>query len=268
MCLLVIQTNGQDTIPVRKKVYKLNYKVEVPATVGLYAINYYGFTLIRKKPTLEADQINSLDRNDVWIFDRRALMQTTSQRENAQEVSDWGLNISLFLPVLLFIDKDIRKSWFDIALLYLETQSINANLYTWAGPMLTRRIRPFVYYEDVTMDEKMEAGTTDSFFSGHVTWTAGASFFTAKVLSDYHPEWGAKRLWLYAAALVPPVFVGYHRYRALKHFPTDMMLGLTVGAAVGILNPHLHKIRGNKKNTISIAPFAGGYTGLAVRMKL
>lgn len=265
ICLLFITATAQDKKPERKKVYKLNYKVEIPVTAGLYAINYYGFTLLRKKPTLDIDQINSLDKYDVWVPDRRALNQTTSQRFNAQEVSDWALNISLFLPVLLFIDKDIRKSWFDIALLYLETQAINSNLYTWCGPMLTKRIRPFVYYDDIPMDERMESGTTDSFFSGHTSWTAGASFFMAKVLSDYHPEWGGKRWWLYAAALVPPVFVGYHRFRGLKHFPTDIMLGTAVGAAVGILTPHLHKIG---KNKISIAPFAGGYSGLAFRMKL
>ena len=264
--LLFLSSVAQEKKPERKKVYKLNYKVEIPVTVALFGINYYGFTRLRQKPSLDSIQINSLDKNNVWAFDRRALEQTTSQRANAQEVSDWGLNISLLLPALLFIDKDIRKSWFDIVLLYFETQAITSNLYTWAGPMFTKRIRPFVYYDDIPMDERMGTGTTDAFFSGHVAWTAGASFFTAKVLCDYHPEWGGKRWWIYAAALVPPVFVGYHRYRALKHFPTDMMVGLTVGAAVGILNPHLHKIRANKKNNISIAPFAGGYSGLAFRM--
>jgi membrane-associated phospholipid phosphatase len=252
---------------VRKKVYKLNYKFEIPVTAGLYGLNYYGFTLLRKKPALDSIQIVSLQKNNVWFYDRRALNQPIDQRFNAQEISDWGLNISLFLPVLLFIDKEIRRSWYDIALLYLETQAINANLYTWFGPMITKRNRPFVYYEDIPVSERMEKGTTDSFFSGHVSWTAGASFFMAKVLSDYHPEWGGKRWWLYAAALVPPVFVGYYRYRALKHFPTDMLVGGAIGAAVGILNPHLHKIKGGGSK-VSIAPVAGGFTGLALRMKL
>ena len=266
ICLVFIETNGQDSIPVRKKVYSLNYKFEIPLTAGLYAFNYYGFVQLRQKPTLDTFQIISLDKNDIWAFDRRAVLQSSSQRLQAQKISDWGMNISIFLPALLFLDPEIRESWFDITLLYLETQAINSNLYTWAGPMLTTRKRPFVYYNDVPFDEKSGTGTTDSFFSGHTSWTAGASFFMAKVLSDYHPELGAKKWLLFAAALIPPTFVGYYRYRGLKHFPTDIIFGTAVGAAVGVLNPHLHKIKKNNRNTISIAPFSGEYSGLAFRL--
>ncbi len=212
ICLVFIETNGQDSIPVRKKVYSLNYKFEIPLTAGLYAFNYYGFVQLRQKPTLDTFQIISLDKNDIWAFDRKAVLQSASQRFQSQKISDWGMNISIFMPVLLFLDPEIRESWFDIALLYFETQAINSNLYTWAGSMPTVRKRPFVYYDEVPFDEKLETGTTDSFFSGHSSWAAGASFFMAKVLSDYHPELGAKKWLLFAAALIPPAFVGYYRY--------------------------------------------------------
>jgi len=247
----------------------MNHKIEIPVTVGLFAINYYGFGQLKKKPSLSVDEINSSNKNDVWAFDRVALNQNYSEstRQNAITASDWGMNITIFAPILLFIDKDIRKDWLDISVLYLETQSINSNLYTWGGPMWTKRIRPFVYYDEIEMDEKLETGTTDAFFSGHTSWTAGASFFMAKVLSDYHPEWGRKKWWAFAAALVPPSFVGFYRYKGLKHFPTDVMFGTAVGAAVGILNPHFHKIRKNKKNSFSIAPYSGEYSGLAFKMK-
>ncbi len=264
--LIFITANGQDTIAESGKVYKLNYKIEIPVTVGLYAFNYYGFGQLRQKPSLGESQIAPLDKYDVWAFDRKALFQSSSQRFQAQTISDWGMNISIFMPALLFLDVEIRESWFDIALLYIETQAINSNLYTWGGPMYTTRVRPFVYYEEVPFDEKLETGTTDSFFSGHTSWTAGASFFMAKVISDYHPELGAKKWLLFAAALVPPLFVGYHRYRGLKHFPTDIMFGTAVGAAVGILNPYFHKVNKNKKNNISLIPYTGGYSGLAFRL--
>lgn len=267
-CFILINIYGQDSISEHEKVYHLNYKVDIPVTVGLIAANYYGFGVLGRKPNLNAYQINSLNKNDVWAFDRRALEQdySFSSREKALTASDWGMNITIFMPVLLFLDKKIRKDWNDIILLYVETLFIGSNMYVYTGPMITERIRPFVYYSEIPEEEKLENGATDSFFSGHTTLTATASFFLAKVITDYHPELGAKKWLLYAAALIPPTFVGYQRYKGLKHFPTDIVVGTAVGAAVGILIPHLHKI--NKKNkNISLVPYAGEYSGLAFKMK-
>lgn len=267
-CFILINIYGQDSISEHEKVYHLNYKVDIPVTVGLIAANYYGFGVLGRKPNLNAYQINSLNKNDVWAFDRRALEQdySFSSREKALTASDWGMNITIFMPALLFLDKKIRKDWNDIILLYVETLFIGSNMYVYTGPMITERIRPFVYYSEIPEEEKLENGATDSFFSGHTTLTATASFFLAKVITDYHPELGAKKWLLYAAALIPPTFVGYQRYKGLKHFPTDIVVGTAVGAAVGILIPHLHKI--NKKNkNISLVPYAGEYSGLAFKMK-
>ena len=88
----------------------------------------------------------------------------------------------------------------------------------------------------------------------------------AKVFSDYHPELGNKKFWLYGAALIPPVVVGALRVKAMKHFPTDIMAGLTVGAAIGILVPQLHKIKKNKN--LVFMPYTGAVNGLAIRYTL
>ena len=105
--LTIVNTYGQISKSEHEKVYRLNYKVEIPVTVGIFAINYYGLSLIRNKPALTPSQINSLDKNNVWAFDRRALNQNYSYtcREKALIISDWGMNISLALPILLLIDK-------------------------------------------------------------------------------------------------------------------------------------------------------------------
>jgi len=108
---------------------------------------------------------------------------------------------------------------------------------------------------------------TDSFFSGHVSLTASATFFMAKVFSDYHPQLGAKKWLLYTAALVPPALVGYGRYRGLMHFPSDILLGFTIGATVGILVPHLHKTAKEENSSLSVIPFTGEYTGLKVSLR-
>ena len=89
----------------------------------------------------------------------------------------------------------------------------------------------------------------------------------AKVYSDYHPELGKKKWWLFAAAAIPPAFVGYFRYRGLKHFPTDVMVGTAIGAVSGILTPHIHKKKKNKRTTISLSPYSGPYSGIVFRMR-
>ncbi len=266
ICLFIIESNAQVGKPEPEKVYKLNYKVEIPLTGGLFALNFLGFSQLSKKPTLDSLRIITLNKDDIWAFDRIVFNQSQPAPSSIYTISDIGLYTSYLLPALLFFDDEIRESWLDITLLYFETQAINLNIYVWGGPAFTERIRPIIYNEG-SWDYKLGNGTTDSFFSGHVSMAAGASFFMAKVYSDYHPELGPKKWLLYTGALIPPAFVGYCRYRGFMHFPTDILIGATVGATVGILGPHFHKIARKSNKNLSILPFTGKYNGLAISMK-
>ncbi|MFP4471131.1 MAG: phosphatase PAP2 family protein [Bacteroidales bacterium] len=250
--------------PGQQDVYSFNYKWEIPATVAGYALNFYGLDKLKNKDRLDTTAIMSLDRDKIWWFDRQATYQNPLSQDRSHTMSDVVLNISLLLPIALTFDKEIRADWAKLLFLYLETHALNANLYVWAGPMLNNRIRPFVYNPDVELDRKLEGGTRNAFFSGHTSWTATATFFMAKVYADYHPEIGSKKYWLYAAALIPPVTVGYFRYNAGKHFPTDIITGLAIGAGVGVLIPHLHKT-GNHKSW-SMMPYFGSCSGLSFTM--
>ena len=266
ICLFIIESNAQVGGAESGKVYQFNYKVEIPATAGMFALNFLGFSQLSKKPTLDSIYILTLDQEDIWAFDRRIFRQSSPAPNSIYTISDVGLWLSYVLPSLLFIDNEIRESWLDITLLYFETQAINLNLYVWGGPVFTERLRPIIY-NDGSWDYKLGKGTTDSFFRGHVSMTAGASFFMAKVYSDYHPELGAKKWWLYSAALIPPAIVGYCRYRGFMHFPTDIWLGAAVGATVGILGAHFHKITRKSNRDMAIVPFTGRYTGLAFSLE-
>jgi len=266
ICLFIIQTNAQDGSTSSGKVYHLNYKVELPLTGGLLALNFLGFSQLSKKPTLDSLYILTLDQEDIRAFDRRIFRQSSPAPSSIYTISDVGLWLSYVLPSLLFIDDEIRKDWLDITLLYFETQAINLNIYLWGGPVFTKRIRPTIYNEG-SWDYKLGSGTTDSFFSGHVSMTAGATFFMAKVYSDYHPELGSKKWWLYSAAIIPPAIVGYCRYRGFMHFSTDIILGAAVGTTVGILGPHFHKMSRRSNKNLSMVPFAGRYSGLVFSME-
>jgi len=243
-------------------VYKVNKKIEIPASLVLYALNPYGFSQIEKKTTLTPPEIAQLDANDICPFDRWATQQNVSSSQRAADISDFGLNTSIVLPFTLMLDRHIRKEWANFLVLYAEAHVINSTIYLVAAST-TNRIRPFVYSPDIALEPKTKNGTKNSFYSGHTSSTATSTFFMAKVYSDYHPELGNKKYWLFGAAAIPPAIVGYNRVKAMKHFPTDVITGFLVGTSVGILVPHLHKVRFGDGN-LSFMPFSGRATGVSV----
>ena len=262
---------SENTIPIANTVYQMNYKIEIPLTLGIFATNALGLYVLNDKTPLNSNQIASLNYKDIWFFDRIAIEQTydATYHKDTRATSDWLRNTSIFLPAILSLDKKIRKDIYNIIYLYLETQALGSSLYTFAGVTFIDRIRPFVYYPEVPLISKIEgAGTQNSFFSGHTSAAATASFFMAKVFLDYHPEMKSKKWLLYAGAIIPPASVGYYRYKALRHFPSDIIVGIIAGAAAGILVPELHKIKIGKKKNISVSPFMQNSIGLSLNIEM
>lgn len=257
----------QDTL-VTTNVYRFNRKIEIPVVLLHHSSNYYAFQVLKRKPVIQADQVATLDADKVWFFDRHAATQaySASTRENAIIASDWIMNIVVLLPFTLALDKPIQKDALDLMFLYFETHAVNLSL-SYAGPLLTNRARPFVYYPEIPLEEKLKMGSTDSFFSGHTSSTAAASFFMARIYTDYHPETKGKKGLFFAAALIPPAVVGYFRYKGLKHFPTDVLTGIAIGAASGILIPQLHKNKMLRKRNLALLPYVGNTNGLLVQLK-
>ncbi len=258
-----VTAQKEDTIT-HPKVYKMNYAWDIPITSVGFISNFLGLYSLRDKPSLTEEEISVLNRNDIWAFDRGATYFEPYEG-NAQVISDRTMQVSIVLPALLMFDPKIRKDWPDLLLLYLEAHAISANFYTWGGPRFTNRIRPYIYNPDVPLYKKLGSGTTDSFFSGHTSTTAVSTFFMAKVFCDYHPEFsGGKKFLIYLGAAIPPAITGFFRYHAGKHFPTDILSGMAVGALCGVLIPELHRIKHNDKVRVSVLPTSNGF-GLVCR---
>lgn len=129
-----------------------------------------------------------------------------------------------------------RRSGVTDGTLYAESLAL-----TWAltdlVKLAVRRPRPRTYGAS-----EGDEGTTDdslSFFSGHaaITSTVGA---TATYLAFSRGT--TPRSWAtLGGAVVLDFVVGYGRVRAGAHFPTDVFAGTLIGAAIGVLVPHLHR---------------------------
>ncbi|HRO41686.1 MAG TPA: phosphatase PAP2 family protein [Flavipsychrobacter sp.] len=229
--------------------YRMNYWFSAGLSVVATAANIYAIpNIIKAKPQLTDEEINSLNTKVFNGFDRWALEQDPSKRDINYRNSDYLLPAIIVSTGLLGFDKEIRKDWLRIFMMYYETHAITFSLYNFSffGPAFQNKLRPVVYYDYFTYDERRGGNNRNSLYSGHTATATAATFFAAKVFADYHPELGRKKYLLYGLASVPPLIEGYLRMKALAHFPTDIMVGFMIGATVGVVVPELHKFKDRK----------------------
>jgi membrane-associated phospholipid phosphatase len=225
--------------------YFVNYWVS-GSICGVGAVaNLLGISPVLNKEEVTRSEIQALNRGVINSIDSWALKQDPSNMEAFENYSDYTLGISIVLPFSLLFDKQIRRDWSDVLLMYLETMSITTNIYEWSflGPTFNHKFRPVTYYDQLTYDERKAGNNRNSFYSGHVASVAASTFFMVKVYSDYNPGIGDNKYLLYGAATIPPLILGYCRVKALKHFPSDNMVGVGVGVLVGIIVPELHRLQ-------------------------
>jgi membrane-associated phospholipid phosphatase len=259
-----------ETTPVRSArkmeradpVYRLKPAVDIPLTLATGGFSAWAFTKIYSKESSTLAEIAALNKEDINGFDRWG---ADVYSEKAATSSDYFFYGAMPMPILLMLDKDIRKDAAKIGFLYLETMSITGLLYTGAVYMKDR-YRPYTYNPNAPMDVRTGGGAKNSFFAGHVALVGTSTFFVAKVFGDYHPTSKLKPV-LYGIAVVATGGTGYLRHRGGKHFPSDIIIGTAVGTLSGILVPHFHKNKLIKNEALSITPFAGRSNGLSLTYK-
>ncbi|HEY0979074.1 MAG TPA: phosphatase PAP2 family protein [Flavobacteriales bacterium] len=235
-------------------VYRVNGWVDGPLIAAGTAAFITGMKAQNARPALNGEEVLGLGSFSVPGLDRAALRIDPSGQERAMHISDRVMYGTLAAPALLLLDGRVRKEWLGVYTLYFETAAITSGMQAWSC-VSAGRYRPITYIESATLEQRVDQRNTNSFYSGHTANTAMASFFMAQVLSDMHPELGAKRWLLYGAAAVPPAVVGYYRIQAGKHFPTDVLTGALMGAATGVMVPWLHK-RAPWKGHVELVPLA------------
>ncbi len=250
-----VAQESNESVNKDRKVYIINKPVDYSITVGGIVANYFGVRRVLDKPKLTEAELLTLDPNDIPRIDRYALDFSPEEARDADALSDVIFQAGFVVPAILLFDDEIRKDGWDIGLMYLEAHAVAGVLYAWGAAGNIDRYRPVVYKTNEPLSERLRSGTRSSFYSGHTANLAVSTFFMAKVYSDYHPELGNKKYWLFGSATVPPVVMGYLRNRAGEHFFTDTFTGLLVGASVGILVPHFHKNRTKDGSGVSILPY-------------
>jgi hypothetical protein len=228
--------------------YHVNYWITGGIIAGGLTLEAIGVAWISNKLPISQGELDNLNRHDITPIDSWALNFNPAYMDKYKRLSSQLQSVIAFLPLITILDSKIRQDWLDLLLLYMQTQAITNNIYLYCpfGATFQNRLRPVVYYETVDIGTRTGNNNRNSLYSGHVAAAAEASFFTAKIYCDYHPELGANKYFVYGGAAIPPLIMSYFRLRALAHFPTDVIIGFGIGALCGIFVPEFHRIDDGK----------------------
>ena len=245
-------------------VYHLKPAVDIPLVLVTGGWSAFGFTKIYSKDPSTKEEILSLDKNDLPFFDRWAAGKTNEAADNNSDYIFYG---SIPLPFTLLADKEIRGDAGKIGFLYLEVMAITGLFYTGTVYFIDR-YRPMTYNTSIPVEDRMSGNFKDAFIAGHPGLVATATFFTAKIYSDYHPDSKFKYA-LYGVAVAATGTTAYLRHIAGKHFPSDLFAGISIGTLSGILVPQFHKNKPFKDHSLGFMPFYNGCAqGVTVAYKL
>ena len=142
-------SNGADST-VKTKIYHVNYPVVGVIIAGGLLSDYFAISRIKNKTAISPAELIFLNsdaqRKLINPIDRWALTLKASDRPRYQNYSNYGMVSIILLPGLLAIDKDIRKDWLDLLLIYTEGHTITFTFYNYSflGPTFQNRYRQII----------------------------------------------------------------------------------------------------------------------------
>ncbi|MEA2104822.1 MAG: phosphatase PAP2 family protein, partial [Candidatus Cloacimonadota bacterium] len=194
------------------------------------------------KPLTES-KIANLSKNDLNWFDRSAV---NNYSENLANASDVLLASIMLSPAGFIFFEDMREDYFILGTMYMETSLLAIFIPSYAKGGV-KRIRPYVYNPDVSLEKKTKSDARESFFSRHTTVAFSSAVFFSSVYSAYFPNSEYEK-YIWGGSLLLATTIGFLRYESGEHFPTDIITGAAVGSAIGYLIPYFHK----RENPVNI----------------
>jgi len=192
--------------------------------------------LLKKTKPLTVEELTILSRENVNSFDRAA---TYNWSPSASDLSDVLLLTSVLSPLLLFSSSAVWDDGGNYTVMYLENVIWSFSLPHLAKATVTR-YRPYVYNNEVPVEQKLGPDATLSFFSGHTTYAFSSAVFLSTTFANYNPDSSLKP-YVWSASLLLAATIGYLRFTAGMHYPTDILTGAVVGSAIGFLIPFIHE---------------------------
>lgn len=240
--------------------YRASWSRDLPLLIASGGSYVLANELDRGRTELSAERAAALHPESINRFDRIA---TSRYSPAAKEASEAMMGVFSVAPFALMLDGRARSDWAILGLMYLETRAIAFYL-----PDVVKsradRLRPFVYNDDLSYEEKVESNPGGSFFSTQSTTAFATAAFLATVFSDYHPHsrW-KKHVW--GGSLMAATAIGIARLESGVHYPSDLLVGAGVGMALGWGIPSLH--RSSLGEVLSVVAASERGLALSVRVR-
>jgi len=192
--------------------------------------------IINNTESITAEELNSLSIDNINSFDRAAALNFSP---SAGTWSDLLLYTTIFSPLLLTTSSEVQNNIGSFLTMYLQN-SLTAFSLSHLSKTTTGRLRPYTYNEQAPDETRMAADSRLSFFSGHATLAFASAVFLSVTFSKYHPDSKLKP-YVWGTSLIAASVVGYLRFAAGAHFPTDIITGAIIGSVIGYLIPLIHE---------------------------
>lgn len=238
--------------------YFFPYTLQKGKDISLYAggggIAGVSLLIDRKNKSIDTSFITSLKISDINRFDRSAVYNWSRPAHGWSNVT---ITTSVVSPLLLLAPMIKQKKGKDIgtfAVMYSQIYLANLGVME-LFKRVVKRPRPYLYGNQISLEEKLQFGFDGkrSFYSGHTANAFAGAVFCSTLFSKMYPQ-SALRPWVWVTTLSTATATGYLRYKAGKHFPTDIIVGALVGSTMGYVIPLLHEQKGRSNSDVRIQP--------------
>jgi len=244
---LSAQTQPKKPNTPKPKPEKMKFRIglDMGVIMGSSLMLSVGNSAWKTKPAYQVTDLPYVSKSQVWGPERWV---TNMWSPGIATGTDALVGISMIAPAsVFFMHRQAKKEWFVLLVMYGETFLVSTAMFQ-LSKGLTDRTRPFVYNPSAPEDLKLEQDARASFFSGHSALAASFCMLTWQFLDTYKQNKHKNLIkWVKIAAFTVPALTATGRVFAGKHYPTDVLLGLGIGGAIGYFIPKLHQIKQNKQ---------------------
>jgi membrane-associated phospholipid phosphatase len=227
----------------RTSVYRISPRSLLVAFAGLGVVllpAVFARQLIRKKSSSQGSAVNALDKVAIG-----------QDSQLAEWLSNLGTIIGIALPFAVdWVDaRGEKKAVFEDAVVIGQALALNGALNTVVKYVVQRPLPET--YAGVVPNRRGKPRGYRGFYSGHVSSLATSLAAGCITVGMRHGRIPWRWTWILSAVLSGLVGVG--RVLAGKHFPSDVLVGVPVGAAIGAVVPVLHaRQRGRRRSSTGV----------------